>query len=119
LIRIASAFTVGLLGIVLSMPAVAAPPYEAPPRELFADIVQDEDVALIKRYLREALGAAMVGREPPAAGPLIERADAIRRELQKRGLIAGHAVLDAIERALRDESGEPPKLPPSSPYRRI
>jgi hypothetical protein len=71
-------------------------------------LVQERDVDLVFDYLREAFDGAMQGREvaPPAA--LTQRAEAIAEEAKRRGAIAGRALLDAIERAIRESMRTPP-----------
>ena len=88
------------------------PPIEA----LFSGLVQEQDVALAFRYLRESLDAALLGREPaPPPEALIQRAETIGNELKRRGGVAAHRVLDEIERILREEVRKPPHATPSSP----
>jgi hypothetical protein len=90
-----------------------------PAAEYFEGVVQEEDVSLVFGYLREALRAAIAGREPPPVEPLLERADAIGDALAKRGAMAGLAVLDAIENAVRESLKETPRLPPARQLQRM
>jgi hypothetical protein len=119
--RVAKVVTAGSIVVALSASAYAGPPLDAlpPAADYFAGVVQEQDVSLVFGYLREALRAAVSGGEPPPAEPLIERADAIGNELVKRGAMAGRAVLDAIENAVRESLKDTPRLPPTSPLQRI
>ncbi|HUP93665.1 MAG TPA: hypothetical protein VM164_02070 [Burkholderiales bacterium] len=115
--RVVRMVTASSIVIALVAPAHATSPLDGlpPAADYFAGVVQEQDVSLVFSYLREALSAAVTGREPPPAEPLIERADAIGNELAKRGASVGRAVLDAIERAVRENLREAPRLPPGSP----
>lgn len=112
--------TAGLLGLALSAPAYANEPYVLPGDSLLGGIVQERDVGLVFGYLREALGAAIEGREGSPPDALSRRAEAIGDELRRRGAAAARGVLDAIERNVREGMREPrPALPPSYPPQRI
>ena len=119
--RVAKVLTAGSIVVALSAPAYAGPPLDAlpPAADYFAGVVQEPDVNLVFSYLREALSAAVSGREPPPVEPLIERADAIGGELARRGAMAGRAVLDAIENAVRESLKDTPRPPPASPLQRM
>lgn len=67
-------------------------------------LVQERDVTLVFGYFREALSAAVEGRDviPPPPDELTRRAEVLGGELKRRGAAAGHAILDAIESAVRD-----------------
>jgi hypothetical protein len=91
----------------------------APIDSIFAGLIQEQDVALAMRYLRDALDAALEGREPPPADALIQRGEVIANEVKRRGAASARSVLDAIEDILRESVREEPRLPPSSPMRRI
>lgn len=99
-----------MLGAVLSVPAQAADP--APPartevspelRMLLGGVVNEEDVGQLFAHLRASMRAAAEGRPPPpfpeALGKRLEMAGS---ELQLRGLIAGMALTQFVERAVRD-----------------
>jgi len=96
-----------LLGVALSSSAHAtdrdAPP-AAGPADVFGGIVQERDVSLIFGYFREALSAAVEGRDviPPPPEELIQRAEVLGGEMKRRGAAAGRAILDAIEGAVRE-----------------
>lgn len=113
-----------LIALALSGPVIAAEandPVPAGVESLTRGLVQGEDVELVLRYLRDALGAAVEGRAAPVPDALTQRAEAIAEEVRRRGITAGRAALDAIELAVRERLREPsaPRLPPSSPLQRI
>jgi hypothetical protein len=87
----------------------AVPPIES----IFAGLIQEQDVILAFRYLRDALDAVLDGREPPPADALIERGQTITNELNRRGAAYARSVLDAIEAVMRDAVKEPQRVPPS------
>src|SRR6185295_19141767 len=87
-------------------------PVSATMDSLTRGLVQEQDVGLVFDYLREVLGAAVKGRETPTPDELRRRADEIGDEMQRRGAAAGRAVLDAIERSIREGMREPSRLPP-------
>ena len=118
--RVAQILTAGSMVVALSASAHAAAPVDTLPSvtDDFGGVVQEQDVALVFGYLRGALSAAVTGREPPSVGPLVERADAIGKELARRSAISGRVVLDAIENAVRESLKETPRLPPASPLQR-
>ena len=104
-----------LIGVSLSAGVCAAGPDESrlPSADsLLRGIVQESDVALVFSYLREAIAAAMAGREARPPGGLEQRAAAIGEELKRRGVLAGQALIDEIERGLREDLREFSKLPP-------
>jgi hypothetical protein len=110
-----------MIGIALIAPAHAAElddAFAGVAESFMRGLVQERDVGLVFDYLREALDAAAEGREPPAADRLAQRAGEIGVEAKRRGVIAGHAVLDAIERAAREIVGGSPRPPPTSPMQR-
>ena len=76
---------------------------------LFGGVVRDRDVSLVFDYLREALQAAMQGREARPPDELAHRTEVIGEEVRRRGALAAEALLDHIEARLRD------RVPPS-PY---
>jgi hypothetical protein len=108
-----------LLAIVLASgfaaPAAAGPnedPRSAFPGALLGGIVQERDVGLVFDYLRQALQAAVDGREPPSSDELAQRAEVIGDEVKRRGAAAARAVIDAIEQSVREGMREPRPLPP-------
>ena len=110
-----------VLGIALTAPAHAVErddPFSGVAESFMRGLVQERDVGLVVGYLREALDAAADGRDPPPADRLVRRADEIGTEAKRRGVIAGHAVLDAIELVVRGILGEPPRLAPTRPLPR-
>ena len=110
----------GLLVLCLSASAHAQEPLRLLPDAVFGGIVQERDVALIFGYAREALSAAIDGREVPPPEELTQRAEVVGGEMKRRGAVAGHALIDVIESAMRDALREP-RLPslPRDPGRRI
>ena len=105
-----------LLGLAVSFPAQA--------ESAFGSIVQERDIALAFGYLREALNAAIEGREAAPPEELAQRAESMGEELKRRGAAVGRAVIDVIEQTVREglrdtPRSAPPALPPSSPYQRI
>jgi len=113
-----------LLGVTLSASAYAHEPRGPLGESIFGGIVQERDVGLVFGYLREALSAAVEGREAAPPSELVERAESMGEELKRRGAAAGRAVLDAIEQSVREGMRDiprsaPPALPPSSTYQRI
>ena len=119
--RVVRIVTASAIGVALSAPLHAALAFDGlpPAEDYFAGVVQEQDVGLFFSYLREALSAAVTGRQPPPAEPVIERAEVIGNELAKRGVMAGWAVLDAIEKSVRDRLRDKPRLPPASPLQRM
>ena len=114
-------FASAAVALAVSLPVHAAGPAEGTaPLESFAyGIVQEQDVALVFDYLRDALGAAIAGREPsPPPEELTRRAEAIGEEVRRRGEIAARALLDAIERSLRGTVPEAPRPPARSSLQR-
>jgi hypothetical protein len=112
--------TAALLSVAMS--AHAAPPddsLETIAGSFIQGLVQEQDVGLVFGYLREALDAAVEGRELPPPQALTERAEAIGEEAKRRGAIAGRAVLDAIERSIRDAMKAPIALPSSGSSQRL
>ena len=100
-----------LCGVAFAASAQSTEPAPSLPAvpEVFAGVVQEDDVSVLFAYLREALNAAMAGREPPSPQPLLDRSGAIGEEFARRGAIAGRAVLDAIEKALRENLRDTPR----------
>jgi hypothetical protein len=74
---------------------------------LFGGIVQEKDVGLFFDYLRNALQAAVDGREAQPPEELVQRAEAIGEEVKRRGAAAARAVIDAIEQSVREGMREP------------
>ena len=72
------------------------------PDPLFGGIVQDRDVTVFFDYLREALNAAIEGREAPPPYELEQRAEVMGEEMKRRGAVAARALIDAIEASVRD-----------------
>jgi hypothetical protein len=118
----------GLIGFALSGPVRADPagdafsaaddPLSAATEALLRGLIQEDDVALVFGYAREALSAAIEGRDAPVPEKLTRRAEAIGEEAKRRGAIAGRIVLDAIEQSVREIFREPRQssspLPPST-----
>ena len=96
-----------LVSLSLCAPAHAEP--------FIGGVVKDSDIALVFDYLREAMSAALHGRqvEPPEA--LVQRAEAIAEEAKRHGEIAARSALDAIEREIRESmrAPRPQRLPGS------
>ena len=112
----------GFLGLGLCGPAAAGSsddPRSAFPGALLGGIVQERDVGLVFDYLRQALQAAVDGREAPPPEELVQRAEAIGDEMKRRGAAAARAVIDAIEQSVREGMREPRRLPPSNSPQRL
>ena len=108
-------FLATMVGVSLSGVVSAAGPDDSrlpAPESLLRGIVQESDVALVFSYLREAIAAAVAGREARPPEALEQRAAAIGEELKRRGVLAGQALIDEIERRLREELRESSRLPP-------
>lgn len=106
--------------------ALGAPAYAhdrgAPEPSLLGGIVQERDVDLVFGYLREALGAAVQGREAPPSVEIEQGANEIGDEMKRRGAAAARVFIDVIEKSVRGTLNEPaprPALPPSTGYQRI
>jgi hypothetical protein len=71
-------------------------------------LVQERDVTLVFGYLREALSAAVEGRDviPPPPEELTQRAEVLGDGMKRRGAAVGRALLDAIESAVRERLPE-------------
>ena len=97
--------------------APAALAHDAVPA-LLGGIVEERDVGLVFGYLREALNAAMEGREVAPPEELTRRAEAIGDALKQRGAAAARALLDSVESAVREGLREPRTQPlPPQPGR--
>lgn len=114
----------GMLAAMLSLPVQAAEPLPPPAaraeavppelRMLLGGVVTENDVGLLFAHLRAAMRAAAEGRQPPPfPEALARRLEAAGSELQLRGLIAGMALTQFVERAVRDAVRElaPPPAP--------
>ena len=101
-----------LLGLAVSSFAYAQDSRRPPVDSFLAGIVQERDVDLVFDYLRDALKAALDGREAAPPAELTQRAEAIGDELKRRGAAAARAAIDAIEQSVRDAMREPRRLPP-------
>ena len=109
------------LGGALSVPALAADrdPLMAvepllDPRVLLGGLVTESDVSLLFVQLRAVMLAAAEGREPPPLPEaLAKRLEAVSGELRLRGLLAGLALSQVVERIARDAVRElaPPPAP--------
>lgn len=98
-----------MLGTMLPAATLAAEPaparVEVSPelRMLLGGLVTEDDVTQLFAHLRASMRAAAEGRPPPpfpeALGKRLETAGS---ELQVRGLIAGMALTQFVERAVRD-----------------
>jgi hypothetical protein len=113
-----------LLGTTLCASAYGHDPRGALPEHLLGGIVQERDVDLVFGYLRDALSAAIQGREAAPPDELVRRAESMGEELKRRGAAAARGVIDAIEQTVREGLRDaprsvPPTLPPSSAYQRI
>ena len=89
----------------------------SPPDSFLGGIIQERDVGLVFDYLRDALGAAMDGRDAPPPEELTRRAEVIGDELKRRGAAAARAAIDAIEQSVREAMREPRRLPPTASSR--
>jgi hypothetical protein len=112
----------GLTALALSASTAAAGDRDSSPPPVegyFAGIVQERDVALVFDYLRDALSAAVEGREPPPADQLVQRAEVIGEEVKRRGAAAARSILDAIEESVREGMREPRRPPIVRPQQPI
>ncbi len=99
-----------MLAAMLSLPAQAAEPVpparvEVSPelRMLLGGVVTEDDVGQLFAHLRASMRAAAEGRPPPPFPEALgKRLEAAGSELQLRGLIAGMALTQFVERAVRD-----------------
>ena len=108
---IAAAF----LGLAVSSSAYAQEPRRPSSDSFLGGIVHERDVGLVFDYLRDALNAAMEGRDAPSPDELTRRAEAIGDEVKRRGAAAARAAIDAIEQSVREAMREPRRLtPPTS-----
>jgi hypothetical protein len=85
----------------------------------FGGIVEERDVGLVFDYLRDAVSAALEGRDAPPPDALRQRAEAIGEEMKRRGAAAARAVLDAIEQSVREGMREPRRQPTARSSQRI
>lgn len=92
----------GLLLLIAAASAHAEDARVIVPGSLFGGIVQERDIALIFGYAREAVSAAVEGREVPPPEELTQRAEVLGAEMKRRGAAAGRAIIDAIESAVRE-----------------
>ena len=114
---------IAVLGLALAGPAYAdtAEDRPGPTAESFlSGLVNEEDVALVFDYLRDAVGATLQGQEPPPPPErLVRRGEVLREEAARRGAVAARALLDEIERSIRESLRErSQRPPPSSPAQR-
>jgi hypothetical protein len=114
--------TAAVLSLALTSGVYARDSSPPPPSvdALLGGIVQERDVTLVFDYLRDALRAAVDGRDAPQPPPeLAQRAEVIGDEVKRRGAAAAQAALDAIEKSVRESMRERRTLPPTSPAQRI
>jgi hypothetical protein len=113
----------GFVGLTLCAPAYAHDEGSTNPEVLFGGVVQERDIDLVFDYLRDALSAAVLGREAPPPPPELEqRAEAAGDEMKRRGAAAARVLIDVLEKSVREGLGEPPPrsaLPPTYPQQRI
>lgn len=103
-----------LLAAVLALPAQAAEndPFAAlepllTPQALFGGVIRERDVSLLFDHLRAAMLAAAEGREaPPMSDELGRRLETVGGEMRLRGTLAGLALSQVLERALRESVRE-------------
>ena len=83
------------------------------PRILLGGLITEGDVSLLFAHLRAAMLAAAEGREPPPLPEALDqRLGAVGGELRLRGLLAGLALSQVMERVARDavrELAPPPR----------
>ena len=109
---------VSVAGLALSAPAHAHESDVPIMGPLLGGIVQEREVGLVFGYLREALDAAMEGREAAPPQELTQRAEVIGEELKRRGAAAARSILDSVEAAVREGMREPRSQPlPPQPGR--
>lgn len=100
----------GILTAAMSLSVLAAEPVpparaEVSPelRLLLSGVVSENDVGQLFAHLRASMRAAAEGRPPPPfPEALAKRLEAAGSELQLRGLVAGLALTQFVERAVRD-----------------
>lgn len=110
-----------MLGTMLPATTLAAEPVppvrvEVSPelRMLLGGLVTEGDVAQLFAHLRASMRATAEGRPPPPFPEALgKRLEAAGSELQVRGLIAGMALTQFVEHAVRDAVRElaPPPTP--------
>lgn len=120
------ALAVMTLGVTLSAAAHAGDPLQPDPRHapdvdalldprvLLGGLVTEDDVGLLFAHLRAAMIAAAESREPPPLPEALgKRLKSAGGELRLRGLLAGMALTQLVERAVRDAVRElaPPPTP--------
>src|SRR5688500_4645163 len=90
--------------LVLALAAGAANAHERDPLlgPLLGGIVQERDVGLFFGYMREALDAAIEGRETSPPAELAQRAEEIGEAVKRRGAAAARSLLDSIETTVRE-----------------
>lgn len=99
-----------MLGTMLPVTVRAAEPLpparaEVSPelRMLLGGVVTEDDVGQLFAHLRASMRATAEGRPPPPFPEALgKRLEAAGSELQLRGLIAGMALTQFVERAVRD-----------------
>lgn len=113
----------GFVCLTLCAPAYAHDERSTNPEVVLGGIVQERDVDLVFDYLRDALSAAVLGRDAPAPPRELEqRAEAIGDEMKRRGAAAARVFIDVIEKSVREGLSDPPQrpaLPPTYPRQRI
>jgi len=112
--------SIALLGFALAAPAYAERSEDrlGPIAESFlGGLVNEQDLALVFDYLRESMGATLQGQEaPPPSDRLVQRAEVLKEEAARRGAVAARALLDEIERSIRESLRERDRrLPLSHP----
>lgn len=113
-----------MLGCLLCGGAAAAPPEPVgvpDPRVLLHALVDEQQVAAVFDYLRNALIAAAEGREGPVPENLRRELDRIDAEVKLRGTLAG-LLLKQLEAEIRQflrDARPPAGMPePTTPYQR-
>jgi hypothetical protein len=114
---------IAVLALALAGPAYAdnSEDRHGPIAESFlSGLVNEQDVALVFDYLRESMSATLQGQEPPPPSDrLVRRAEVLQEEAARRGAVAARALLDEIERSIRESLRERDRrLAPSSPVQR-
>ena len=94
----------GLRGVRHDARASLAQERRRAARSLLGGIVQERDVDLVFGYLREALNAAIEGREAAPPDELAQRAEAMGEEMKRRGAVAAARAHRRHRAAVREGS---------------
>ena len=79
--------------------------------------ITEADVDLLFAYLRAVLIGSAYGQEVPVPEELKDRAEALGRELQRHGMLAGLLLLQVLEARARQALPTPHRVYPPSHHR--